>query len=99
MGTSVCPAKVVEMTPALVPSRTNQLQSPFFSLQIKISSSQETQQSLMQEKLREHLAEKEKLSEERLQQEEKLKARVKWLMEEKAVRRSLSFPSCCKRMR
>ncbi|XP_060252570.1 forkhead-associated domain-containing protein 1 isoform X8 [Ovis aries] len=54
-------------------------------LQIKISSSQETQQSLMQEKLREHLAEKEKLSEERLQQEEKLKARVKWLMEEKAA--------------
>ncbi|XP_055275235.1 forkhead-associated domain-containing protein 1 isoform X3 [Moschus berezovskii] len=54
-------------------------------LQIKISSSQETQQSLMQEKLREHLAEKEKLSEERLQQEEKLKAQVKWLMEEKAA--------------
>ncbi|XP_020729369.2 forkhead-associated domain-containing protein 1 isoform X3 [Odocoileus virginianus] len=54
-------------------------------LQIKISSSQETQQSLMQEKLREHLAEKEKLSEERLQQEEKLKARVKWLTEEKAA--------------
>ena len=80
------------MTPALFLNRTNQLQSPFFSLQIKISSSQETQQSLMQEKLREHLAEKEKLSEERLQQEEKLKARVKWLTEEKAVRRSLSFP-------
>ncbi|KAF4018562.1 hypothetical protein G4228_010294 [Cervus hanglu yarkandensis] len=54
-------------------------------LQIKISSSQETQQSLMQEKLREHLAEKEKLSEERLQQEEKLKAQVKWLTEEKAA--------------
>ncbi|XP_045021620.1 forkhead-associated domain-containing protein 1 isoform X2 [Bubalus bubalis] len=54
-------------------------------LQIKISSSQETQQSLMQEKLREHLAEKEKLSEERLQQEEKLKAQVKCLMEEKAA--------------
>ncbi|XP_010811755.2 forkhead-associated domain-containing protein 1 isoform X1 [Bos taurus] len=54
-------------------------------LQIKISSSQETQQSLMQEKLREHLAEKEKLSEERLQQEEKLKARVQCLMEEKAA--------------
>lgn len=46
----------------------------------------------MQEKLREHLAEKEKLSEERLQQEEKLKARVKCLMEEKVVRRPLSFP-------
>ncbi|XP_070108847.1 forkhead-associated domain-containing protein 1 isoform X12 [Equus caballus] len=54
-------------------------------LQIKISSSQEAQQSLLQEKLREHLAEKEKLKEERLQQEEKLKARVKQLMEEKAA--------------
>lgn len=46
---------------------------------------------MLQEKLREHLAEKEKLNEERLQQEEKLKAKVKWLLEEKAVR-SLSFP-------
>ncbi|XP_037002021.2 forkhead-associated domain-containing protein 1 [Artibeus jamaicensis] len=54
-------------------------------LQVKISSSQETQKSLLQEKLREHLQEKEKLKEERLQQEEKLKARVKWLTEEKAV--------------
>nr|XP_019608704.1 PREDICTED: forkhead-associated domain-containing protein 1 isoform X3 [Rhinolophus sinicus] len=54
-------------------------------LQIKISSSQETQQALLQEKLREHLAEKEKLNEERLQQEEKLKAKVKWLLEEKAA--------------
>ncbi|KAF6108791.1 forkhead associated phosphopeptide binding domain 1 [Phyllostomus discolor] len=52
-------------------------------LQVKISSSQETQKSLLQEKLREHLEEKEKLNEERLQQEEKLTARVKWLMEEK----------------
>ncbi|XP_036901072.1 forkhead-associated domain-containing protein 1 isoform X3 [Sturnira hondurensis] len=54
-------------------------------LQAKISSSQETQKSLLQEKLREHLKEKEKLKEERLQQEEKLTANVKWLMEEKAV--------------
>ncbi|KAM5270301.1 forkhead-associated domain-containing protein 1 isoform 10-T10 [Hipposideros larvatus] len=54
-------------------------------LQIKISSSQGTQQSLLQEKVQEHLAEKEKLNEERLQQEEKLKAKVKWLMEEKAA--------------
>lgn len=36
--------------------------------------------------MREHLAEKEKLNQERLQQEEKLKARVKRLLEEKAVR-------------
>lgn len=50
----------------------------------------------MQEKLREHLAEKEKLSEERLQQEEKLKARVQCLMEEKAVRRPLPSLSCWK---
>ncbi|XP_044769748.1 forkhead-associated domain-containing protein 1 [Neomonachus schauinslandi] len=54
-------------------------------LQIKIHSSQETQQSFMQEKLREHLAEKEKLNEDRLQQEERLKARIKRLMEEKAA--------------
>ncbi|XP_054577194.1 forkhead-associated domain-containing protein 1 isoform X6 [Eptesicus fuscus] len=54
-------------------------------LQIKVSSSQETQKSLLEEKLREHLAEKEKLSKERQQQEEKLRARVKWLMEEKAA--------------
>ncbi|XP_071076943.1 forkhead-associated domain-containing protein 1 isoform X2 [Desmodus rotundus] len=54
-------------------------------LQIKISSSQETQKSLLQEKLREHLEEKEKLNEERLQQEEKLKASIKWLTDEKAV--------------
>lgn len=45
----------------------------------------------MQEKLREHLAEKEKLTEDRLQQEERLKARIKQLMDEKAVRWSLSF--------
>ncbi|XP_047647919.1 forkhead-associated domain-containing protein 1 isoform X8 [Phacochoerus africanus] len=54
-------------------------------LQIKISSSQETQQSLLQEKLREHLAEKEQLSVERLQEEERLKARIKRLVEEKAA--------------
>ncbi|XP_044092676.1 forkhead-associated domain-containing protein 1 [Neovison vison] len=54
-------------------------------LQIKIHSSQETQQSFMQEKLREHLAEKEKLTEDRLQQEERLKARIKQLMDEKAA--------------
>ncbi|XP_055978890.1 forkhead-associated domain-containing protein 1 [Sorex fumeus] len=52
-------------------------------LQIKITSSQETQQSLMQTKLQEHQAEKEKLNEERLQEEEKLKARIKQLMDEK----------------
>ncbi|XP_067577247.1 forkhead-associated domain-containing protein 1 isoform X2 [Pseudorca crassidens] len=54
-------------------------------LQIKINSSQETQQYLLQEKLRQHLEEKEKLTEERLQQEEKLKARVKRLTEEKSA--------------
>ncbi|XP_015983855.2 forkhead-associated domain-containing protein 1 isoform X4 [Rousettus aegyptiacus] len=54
-------------------------------LQIKINSSQETQKSLLQEKMREHLAEKEQLNQERLQQEEKLKARVKRLLEEKAA--------------
>ncbi|XP_066873113.1 forkhead-associated domain-containing protein 1 isoform X6 [Kogia breviceps] len=54
-------------------------------LQIKINSSQETQQYLLQEKLQQHLAEKEKLTEERLQQEGKLKARVKRLMEEKSA--------------
>ncbi|XP_014639371.1 PREDICTED: forkhead-associated domain-containing protein 1 [Ceratotherium simum simum] len=54
-------------------------------LQIKISTSQETQQSLLREQLREHLAEKEKLNEERLQQEEKLTARIKRLMEEKGA--------------
>ncbi|XP_037355130.1 forkhead-associated domain-containing protein 1-like [Talpa occidentalis] len=54
-------------------------------LQIKISSSQETQKILLQEKLQEHLAEKEKLNQERLQQEEKLKARIKLLIEEKVA--------------
>ncbi|KAM9689196.1 forkhead-associated domain-containing protein 1 [Trichechus inunguis] len=54
-------------------------------LQIKMDSLQEMQRSLLQEKLREHLAEKEKLSEERLEQEEKLKARIKQLTEEKAI--------------
>ncbi|XP_066873109.1 forkhead-associated domain-containing protein 1 isoform X2 [Kogia breviceps] len=57
-------------------------------LQIKINSSQETQQYLLQEKLQQHLAEKEKLTEERLQQEGKLKARVKRLMEEKSISES-----------
>ncbi|XP_066231239.1 forkhead-associated domain-containing protein 1 isoform X12 [Saccopteryx leptura] len=54
-------------------------------LQIKVSSSQETHKSLLQEKLREHLAEKEKQDEERLQQEEKLRARVQRLEAEKAA--------------
>ncbi|KAM8791550.1 forkhead-associated domain-containing protein 1 isoform 4-T6 [Rhynchonycteris naso] len=54
-------------------------------LQIKVSSSQETHKSLLQEKLREHLAEKEKQDEERLQQEEKLRARVQQLEDEKAA--------------
>ncbi|XP_045404617.1 forkhead-associated domain-containing protein 1 isoform X2 [Lemur catta] len=58
---------------------TSQIQE----LQIKFSCSQETQQSLLQEKLREHLAEKETLNTERQEQEEKLKARVRRLMEEK----------------
>ncbi|XP_029083776.1 forkhead-associated domain-containing protein 1 isoform X3 [Monodon monoceros] len=57
-------------------------------LQIKTNSSQETQQYLLQEKLRQHLAEKEKLTEERLQQEEKLKARIKRLTEEKSISES-----------
>lgn len=63
----------------------------FLAFQIKFNSSQETQQSLLQEKLREHLAEKEKLNEERLEQEEKLKAKIRQLTEEKAVRWSLPF--------
>ncbi|KAK2489347.1 hypothetical protein MC885_011790, partial [Smutsia gigantea] len=54
-------------------------------LQMKISRSQETQQSLLQEQMQEHLAEKGRLKEERLQQEEKLKARIKQLLEEKAA--------------
>ncbi|XP_069935360.1 forkhead-associated domain-containing protein 1 isoform X4 [Oryctolagus cuniculus] len=54
-------------------------------LQVKFKSSQETQQCLLQEKLREHLAEKEKLSEERQEQEERLKARIRRLVEEKAT--------------
>ncbi|XP_047384017.1 forkhead-associated domain-containing protein 1 isoform X1 [Sciurus carolinensis] len=58
---------------------TNQTQE----LQIKISSSQETHQFLLQEKLQEHRAEKEKLNEEMLEQEEKLKAKIRRLMEEK----------------
>ncbi|XP_069333454.1 forkhead-associated domain-containing protein 1 [Eulemur rufifrons] len=58
---------------------TSQIQE----LQIKFNCSQETQQSLLHEKLREHLAEKEKLNAERQEQEEKLKARVRRLMEEK----------------
>lgn len=79
------------MTPLINPvSLPHQLQSPFLSFQIKIHSSQETQQSFLQEKLREHLAEKEKLNDDRLQQEEKLRARIKQLLEEKAVRRPLS---------
>lgn len=63
----------------------------FLSFQIKFNSSQETQQSLLQEKLREHLAEKKQLNKERLEQEEKLKAKIRQLTEEKVVRWSLSF--------
>ncbi|XP_036034525.1 forkhead-associated domain-containing protein 1 [Onychomys torridus] len=48
-------------------------------LQVQMSTSQETQQSLQQE----HLAEKEKLNKEKLEQEEKLKARIQQLTEEK----------------
>ncbi|XP_078186553.1 forkhead-associated domain-containing protein 1 isoform X23 [Callithrix jacchus] len=58
-------------------SQTQELQSKL--------SSQETQQSLLQEKLREHLTEKEKLNKEMLEQEEKLNAKIRQLMEEKAV--------------
>ncbi|XP_075417774.1 forkhead-associated domain-containing protein 1 [Tenrec ecaudatus] len=54
-------------------------------LQAKSDSFQETQQAMLQEKLREHLAEKEKLSQERLEQEEKLKARIQRLTAEKAM--------------
>uniref|UniRef100_A0A2K6NBT0 Forkhead associated phosphopeptide binding domain 1 n=1 Tax=Rhinopithecus roxellana TaxID=61622 RepID=A0A2K6NBT0_RHIRO len=61
------------------------LMSQTQELQIKFNSSQETQQSLLQEKLREHLAEKKKLNEERLEQEEKLKAKIRQLTEEKAA--------------
>ncbi|XP_037684396.1 forkhead-associated domain-containing protein 1 isoform X9 [Choloepus didactylus] len=53
-------------------------------LQIKMDTFQETQQSLLKEKLQEHLAEK-KLYEERLEWEDNLKARVKQLKEEKAA--------------
>ncbi|XP_037585861.1 forkhead-associated domain-containing protein 1 isoform X9 [Cebus imitator] len=58
-------------------SQIQELQSKF--------SSQETQQSLLQEKLQEHLAEKEKLNKEMLEQEEKLNAKIRQLMEERAV--------------
>ncbi|KAL4673547.1 hypothetical protein H8959_017481 [Pygathrix nigripes] len=61
------------------------LMSQTQELQIKFNSSQETQQSLLQEKLREHLAEKKKLNEERLEQEEKLKAKIRQLTEEKVA--------------
>ncbi|XP_076966090.1 forkhead-associated domain-containing protein 1 [Callospermophilus lateralis] len=54
-------------------------------LQIKISSSQETHQFLLQEKLQEHRAEKEKLNEEKLAQEEKLKGKIRRLVEEKTA--------------
>ncbi|XP_058160331.1 forkhead-associated domain-containing protein 1 isoform X1 [Dasypus novemcinctus] len=54
-------------------------------LQIRMDSFQESQQSLLKEKLQEHLAEKKKLYEERLDQEDRLKARVKQLKEEKVV--------------
>ena len=47
-----------------------------------MSTSQETQQSLEQE----YLAEKEKLNKEKLEQEEKLKAKIQQLAEEKKVR-------------
>ncbi|XP_045154886.1 forkhead-associated domain-containing protein 1 [Echinops telfairi] len=54
-------------------------------LKVKSESLRETQQSLLQEKLREHLAEKEQLCQERLEQEEKLKARIQRLTAEKAM--------------
>nr|XP_040143885.1 forkhead-associated domain-containing protein 1 isoform X5 [Ictidomys tridecemlineatus] len=54
-------------------------------LEIKISSSQETHQFLLQEKLQEHRAEKEKLNEEKLAQEEKLKGKIRRLVEEKTA--------------
>uniref|UniRef100_A0A0D9S8I8 Forkhead associated phosphopeptide binding domain 1 n=1 Tax=Chlorocebus sabaeus TaxID=60711 RepID=A0A0D9S8I8_CHLSB len=61
------------------------LMSQTQELQIKFNSSQETQQSLLQEKLREHLAEKKQLNKERLEQEEKLKAKIRQLTEEKVA--------------
>ncbi|KAL2773338.1 forkhead-associated domain-containing protein 1 isoform 4, partial [Daubentonia madagascariensis] len=61
------------------------IMSQIQELQIKFNSSQETQQTLLQEKLREHLAEKEKLNEDWLEQGENLKARIRRLMEEKAA--------------
>ncbi|XP_040843547.1 forkhead-associated domain-containing protein 1 [Ochotona curzoniae] len=54
-------------------------------LQVKFKSSQETQQCVLQEKLREHLAEKEKLNAERQEQEKRLRARIQRLTEEKAA--------------
>ncbi|XP_021118495.1 forkhead-associated domain-containing protein 1 isoform X2 [Heterocephalus glaber] len=52
-------------------------------LQVQINSSKEMQQAVLQETLKEHLAEKEKLNKERLEVEEKLKVRIKRLMEER----------------
>ncbi|XP_019061024.1 forkhead-associated domain-containing protein 1 isoform X8 [Fukomys damarensis] len=52
-------------------------------LQVQINSSQEVQQAVLQGMLKEHLVEKEKLSKERLELEEKLKARIKGLVEER----------------
>ncbi|KAM6174130.1 forkhead-associated domain-containing protein 1 [Erethizon dorsatum] len=52
-------------------------------LQVQINSSQEMQQAVLQETVKEHLAEKEKLTMEKLELEEKMRARVKRLMEEK----------------
>ncbi|XP_074236208.1 forkhead-associated domain-containing protein 1 isoform X6 [Saimiri boliviensis] len=61
-------------------SQMQELQSKF--------RSQETQQSLLQETLREHLAEKEKLNKEMLEQEEKLNAHIRQLMEDKEISES-----------
>lgn len=87
---NLCPAPKGSGKDSCVRPVPHQLQFPFPSFQMKINSSRETQLYLLQEQLRQHLAEKEKLTEERLQQEETLKARVKRLMEEKSVRWSPS---------
>ncbi|KAM6216918.1 LOW QUALITY PROTEIN: forkhead-associated domain-containing protein 1 [Rhynchocyon petersi] len=54
-------------------------------LQAKITNLQENHQSLLKEKMQEHLAEKEMLSKERLEQVGKLEATIKQLTEEKTV--------------
>ncbi|KAM5248703.1 forkhead-associated domain-containing protein 1 [Ctenodactylus gundi] len=63
-------------------------------LQVQVHSAQEAQQAMLQEKLQEHQAEKEKLEEESQEREEKLRARVKRLLEEKAGPTADMGPCC-----